>query len=268
MSLGNNKKTYGGVMMKKTIIVVLLMTAVSLMTFAGGFGLDSKGQLTTDAQEIVQLEKEYQLVSLLNYTGFTKAQLEEIIAAVEETQADIAKLEEDVAEDLADAVELAKAGDSEKAAEAHDTAVEKAQELATIKDEFTTTVKGLITVEQQEKMMQYAMQTAMNGMKQGRDFAGKMTDSEVQGRNGQTAETIKNNVKDVIMSSERFQQLPEAMQERAQQFAGNLQRGVGNSMQTVRQTTGNRNASTMFFGALLNEDNLEIVKDYAAGLTE
>ena len=40
----------------------------------------------------------------------------------------------------------------EEAVEKHDAAIdEKGTELAAIKEEFTTTLKGLITVEQQEK---------------------------------------------------------------------------------------------------------------------
>jgi hypothetical protein len=265
-------------MMKKTLLVTVVMMAVTLMTFAGGFNFGPKGELAEGAAEIAQLEKEYQLISLLNYTGFSKAQLDEIISVVEETQAELAKVEEDVAEELAEAIELAKAGDTEEAVEKHDAAIdEKGTELAAIKEEFTTTLKGLITVEQQEKMMQYAVKTAMNGMRRSKDFAEKMAigtrDEQVQGRNGETAGPVLENVKKAVMNSERFKQLPEEIREKVQQFAGNIQNNAAGRnpiqmMQTMKQAAPNVNASTMFFGALLIEDNLEIVKDYAAGLTE
>ena len=126
-------------------------------------------------------------------------------------------------------------------------------------------------------MMQYAVKTAMNGMRRSKDFAEKMAigtrDEQVQGRNGETARPVLENVKKAVMNSERFKQLPEEMREKVQQFAGNIQNNAAGRnpmqmMQTMKQAAPNVNASTLFFGALLIEDNLEIVKDYAAGFTE
>src|SRR6056297_771148 len=177
--------------MRKIIGISILLVTVTLMSFAGGLGTNQKGPLAGEAQEIAGLEKEYQFFSMLNHIGFTQDQLDQIIAAAENAKEALLTVESEVKNYLVRAVELIKSGDVEKAREKHEEAMETGKEVLEIRETYTDTLKGIITVDQQEKFMEYLSATMTRGM---------------------------DRLKERVVDSERIKQLPEMAKEKMQQM--------------------------------------------------
>ncbi len=230
--------------MKRMIGISILLVMVTLMSFAGGFGFNQKGVMAGEAHEIARLEKEYQFYSLLNAVGFTQGQLEQIIGAAEKARASILSIESDVKAYLERAIELVKAGDVDKAREKHEEAMEAGKEVVVVRQTYMDTLKGIITVEQQEKFMDYLSSTMQTGMER---------------------------VREHVVDSERFKQLPEVAKEKMQQMGTvvkkvmeqrDSQRAPQMRVQPTARSLMNQNVYTGFFNMLLIENNLDLMKDY------
>ncbi|MFW6263834.1 MAG: hypothetical protein ACOC34_07370 [Thermotogota bacterium] len=230
--------------MKRMIGISILLVMVTLMSFAGGFGFNQKGVMAGEAHEIARLEKEYQFYSLLNAVGFTQDQLEQIIGAAEKARASILSIESDVKAYLERAIELVKAGDVDKAREKHEEAMEAGKEVVVVRQTYMDTLKGIITVEQQEKFMDYLSSTMQTGMER---------------------------VREHVVDSERFKQLPEVAKEKMQQMGTvvkkvmeqrDSQRAPQMRVQPTARSLMNQNVYTGFFNMLLIENNLDLMKDY------
>ncbi|MFP4461781.1 MAG: hypothetical protein ACLFQE_06250, partial [Thermotogota bacterium] len=228
--------------MKRMIGISILLVMVTLMSFAGGFGFNQKGVMAGEAHEIARLEKEYQFYSLLNAVGFTQGQLEQIIGAAEKARASILSIESDVKAYLERAIELVKAGDVDKAREKHEEAMEAGKEVVVVRQTYMDTLKGIITVEQQEKFMDYLSSTMQTGMER---------------------------VREHVVDSERFKQLPEVAKEKMQQMGTvvkkvmeqrDSQRAPQMRVQPTARSLMNQNVYTGFFNMLLIENNLDLMK--------
>ena len=235
--------------MRKIIGISILLVTVTLMSFAGGLGTNQKGLLAGEAQEIAGLEKEYQFFSMLNHIGFTQDQLDQIIAAAENAKEALLTVESEVKNYLVRAVELIKSGDAEKAREKHEEAMETGKEVLEIRETYTDTLKGIITVDQQEKFMEYLSATIARSM---------------------------DRMKERVVDNERVKQLPEVAKEKMQQM-GEAIRKVKEQrdsqerpqMKVQPNVRGlmNQNMYTNFFNMLLIDDNLDLMKEYLDSAT-
>lgn len=230
--------------MKRIIGISILLVTVTLMSFAGGLGTNQRGMLAGEAQEIAGLEREYQFFAMLNYIGFTSDQLEQIIAAAEKAKDSILYIESEVKTYLEKAVELVKTGDVEKAREKHAEAMETGKEVIEVRQTYLDTLKGIITVEQQERFMQHLSTTMSKGM---------------------------DRMKEAVVDSERFKQLPEAAKDRLQQMGETVRKvkeqrdSQERPQMTVQPNVRglvNRNMYANFFNMLLMDDNLDMMKEY------
>jgi len=230
--------------MKRIIGISILLVTVTLMSFAGGLGTNQRGMLAGEAQEIAGLEREYQFFSMLNYIGFTSDQLEQIITAAEKAKDSILYIESEVKTYLEKAVELVKTGDVEKAREKHAEAMETGKEVIEVRQTYLDTLKGIITVEQQERFMQHLSTTMSKGM---------------------------DRVKEAVVDSERFKQLPEVAKEKLQQMGETVRKvkeqrdSQERPQMTVQPNVRglvNRNMYANFFNMLLMDDNLDMMKEY------
>jgi len=230
--------------MRKIIGISILLVTVTLMSFAGGFGFNPRGELAEGVGEIASLEKEYQFFSMLNHIGFTQEQLEQIIAAAEKARGSILTIESEVKADLERAVDLIKGKDVEKAKEKHEEAMQTAKEVLEIRQTYMNTLKGIITVEQQEKFMGYLSATMNRGIER---------------------------MRETVVESERFKQLPEMAKEKMQQMGTAIknakeQRNGQKTPQMRVQPNArgmlNQNVHVNFFNMLLMDDNLELMKEY------
>lgn len=230
--------------MKRIIGISILLVTVTLMSFAGGLGTNQRGMLAGEAQEIAGLEREYQFFAMLNYIGFTSDQLEQIIAAAEKAKDSILYIESEVKTYLEKAVELVKTGDVEKAREKHAEAMETGKEVIEVRQTYLDTLKGIITVEQQERFMQHLSTTMSKGM---------------------------DRMKEAVVDSERFKQLPEAAKDKLQQMGETVRKvkeqrdSQERPQMTVQPNVRglvNRNMYANFFNMLLMDDNLDMMKEY------
>ena len=230
--------------MKRIIGISILLVTVTLMSFAGGLGTNQRGMLAGEAQEIAGLEREYQFFSMLNYIGFTSDQLEQIITAAEKAKDSILYIESEVKTYLEKAVELVKTGDVEKAREKHAEAMETGKEVIEVRQTYLDTLKGIITVEQQERFMQHLSTTMSKGM---------------------------DRVKEAVVDSERFKQLPEVAKEKLEQMGETVRKvkeqrdSQERPQMTVQPNVRglvNRNMYANFFNMLLMDDNLDMMKEY------
>lgn len=230
--------------MKRIIGISILLVTVTLMSFAGSMGTNQRGILSGEAQEMAGLEREYQFLSMLNYIGFTQEQLEQIITAAEKAKDYILSIESEVKSYLERAVELVKTGDIEKAREKHEEAMESGREIIEVRQTYMDTLKGIITVEQQEKFMDYLPSTVSKGL---------------------------DRVKETVVGNERFKQLPDMVKEKLQQMG----KTIGNSreqriaqqnepmrIQPKVRSMMNQNMYANFFSMLLIDDNLDLMKEY------
>ena len=230
--------------MKRIIGISILLVTVTLMSFAGGLGTNQRGMLAGEAQEIAGLEREYQFFSMLNYIGFTSDQLEQIITAAEKAKDSILYIESEVKTYLEKAVELVKTGDIEEAREKHSEAMETGKEVIEVRQTYLDTLKGIITVEQQERFMQHLSTTMSKGM---------------------------DRMKEAVVDSERFKQLPEAAKDKLQQMGETVRKvkeqrdSQERPQMTVQPNVRglvNRNMYANFFNMLLMDDNLDMMKEY------
>ena len=230
--------------MKRIIGISILLVTVTLMSFAGGLGTNQRGMLAGEAQEIAGLEREYQFFSMLNYIGFTSDQLEQIITAAEKAKDSILYIESEVKTYLEKAVELVKTGDVEKAREKHAEAMETGKEVIEVRQTYLDTLKGIITVEQQERFIQHLSTTMSKGM---------------------------DRMKEAVVDSERFKQLPEAAKDKLQQMGETVRKvkeqrdSQERPQMTVQPNVRglvNRNMYANFFNMLLMDDNLDMMKEY------
>jgi len=230
--------------MKRIIGISILLVTVTLMTFAGGLEKNQRGVMAGDVHEIAGLEMEYQFFSMLNYIGFTQDQLKQIIAAAEKAKDSIVFIESEVKTYLEKAVDLVKTGDVEKAREKHEEAMGSGKEIVEIRQIYLDTLKSIITVDQQEKFMDYLSSTVSKRV---------------------------DRVKENVLDSRRFKQLPEAAKEKIQQmgqFVGNSREQRNdqgnkpmNNQPNVRNVV-NQNIYARFFNMLLIDDNLDMMKEY------
>ncbi len=230
--------------MRKVFGISILLVTVTLMSFAGGLGFNPRGQLAEGIPEIAGLEKEYQFFSMLNYIGFTQGQLEEIIAAAEKAKESLLIVESEVKNYLLRAVELIKSGDVDKAREKHEEAMETGKEVLEIRETYSDTLKGIITVDQQEKFMDYLSKTMTSGM---------------------------DRMKERVVESERVKQLPEMAKEKLQKMGETIKRVKEQrdsqerpQMKVQPNVRGlmNQNMYTNFFNMLLFDDNLDLMKEF------
>lgn len=230
--------------MKRIIGISVLLVMVTLMSFAGGLPFNPKGTLSENVQEMAQMEKAYQFFSLLNHVGFTQNQLEQVIAAVEKAKNSIAFVESEVQGDMEKAVELAKTGDMEKAKEKHDEAIDAGKEVIQIRQTYMDTLKGIITVEQQEKFMAFLSQTMKSAM---------------------------NKVREQVVENERLNQLPDQAKEKLQQMGRvvnkvqeqrDQQGAFQMRVQPTMRTTVTQNIATRFFNMMLMDENLGLLRQY------
>ena len=230
--------------MKRIIGISVLLVMVTLMSFAGGLPFNPKGALSEEVQEMAQMERAYQFFSLLNHVGFTQTQLEQVIAAVEKAKTSIASVESEVKGDMEKAVELAKTGDVDKAKEKHDEAIDAGKEVIQIRQTYMDTLKGIITVEQQEKFMEYLSQTMKSAM---------------------------NRVREQVVENERLNQLPDQAKEKLQQMGRvvnkvqeqrDQQGAFQMRAQPTMRTTVTQNIAARFFNMMLMDENLDLLKQY------
>jgi Spy/CpxP family protein refolding chaperone len=230
--------------MRKIIGISILLVTVTLMSFAGSLGTNHRGVLAGEAQEIAGLEREYQFFAMLNYIGFTQEQLEQIITAAEKAKDSILSIESEVKSYLESAVELVKTGDVEKAGKKHEAAMDSAKEVIEVRQTYMDTLKGIITVEQQERFMKHLSTTMSKGM---------------------------DRAKETVVDSERFKQLPEAAKERLEQMGmalrnskekGKFSRAPQMRVQPNVRGMMKQNNYTSFFNMLLIDDNLDLMKEY------
>ncbi len=230
--------------MKRIIGISVLLVMVTLMSFAGGLPFNPKGALSEEVQEMAQMERAYQFFSLLNHVGFTQTQLEQVIAAVEKAKNSIASVESEVKGDMEKAVELAKTGDVDKAKEKHDEAIDAGKEVIQIRQTYMDTLKGIITVEQQEKFMEYLSQTMKSAM---------------------------NRVREQVVENERLNQLPDQAKEKLQQMGRvvnkvqeqrDQQGAFQMRAQPTMRTTVTQNIAARFFNMMLMDENLDLLKQY------
>ena len=230
--------------MKRIIGISVLLVMVTLMSFAGGLSFNPKGALSEDVQEMAQMEKAYQFYSLLNHVGFTQTQLEQLITAVEKAKNSISSIESEVQGDMQKAVELAKTGDVQKAKEKHDEAIAAGKEVIQIRQTYMDTLKGIITLEQQEKFVAYLSQTMNNAM---------------------------DKVREQVVENTRMNRLSDEMKEKMQQMGKvvsqvqeqrNPQRTSQMRAQPTLRTVVTETISNRLFHLLLMDENLDLLKEY------
>lgn len=249
--------------MKKMIVVSVLLVAVTFMSFASGFGVNGKRPLAEGVNEIAGLEKEYHFCSVLSYLGFTSQQFDSIIAAVENTKGSILMLEAEIKSDLQRAVELAKAGEIEKAQAKHNEVTESAKELFQIRNDYMDAIKGIVTVEQQEKMVE----CFQDKMSQGMQRTGQLSD-ELKERVQQRGTDLRDSRK----SNNPMQKPQDTQKKMTKQRQMDNQRSMAVQKQMTLQKQKSMlkltnqpfqgNLTEKFFQMLLMDENLDLLKEF------
>ena len=249
--------------MKKNLGISIIMMAVVIVSFAGGLKDVPEGALLRDVAETVKLEKDYQLLSLINHAEFSKEQLEEMANLVDDTKEALGKNKEKAAKDLEEAVELMKAGDIEEANERHDSAFERREEIQETLENYSQSFKEIVTLKQAELMQDYFMQARMKSMKNRigklkapRSQQGKVR-NPMSGFNPERMEQIKERA----MSQQKLQQFPEKAKEVIREKAGDLR-------DIIRTREPRFDLTRMILMGMLENGTSDLIREYAGNLEQ
>jgi len=246
--------------MKRLIGITMILLLMGMITFAGGMMAKPGGIMMRDNTEMMELERDYRLLSILDYAGFSSEELMEIADLTEKTIDEMETITEKTEKDLKEAVELMKKGNADMAKTVYESIQARREEIPELLKEYGEQFKGILTVQQAERIREYVVDSKLTPRPVARGtlqesaagqsrFGSKPVKKQLPQGRVDKAGKGKRNMPDL-------EQIPEKAREKLREI-------TGRTMNKDAQKISGFDVSQFLMMQLLNEETPDLLREFA-----